>query len=91
MNRDQEGHLMPVTKCYASWEGVTLPQPAYCLDIASSDYPMLMSLRNFPDGNQDVHYDGVQVAVVEHFVTKTEDFLSRRLDKLPRSLEDRNN
>ncbi|GFY00713.1 phospholipase D1 [Trichonephila clavipes] len=52
------------------WE--TLLPPAYPPDIAQSDYHLFKSLQYFLDENEYINYEGVQMAVEEHFVSETD-------------------
>ncbi|GFV81935.1 hypothetical protein TNCV_3151331 [Trichonephila clavipes] len=41
------------------------------------------SLKNFLDGKEYIRHEGIQKAVDEYFVSKTDNFFFRRLSKLP--------
>lgn len=63
------------------WE--ILPHPPYSPDIAPSDYHLFRLLKNFLDGNEYTNFEGVQMTVEDYLASKSEDFFSRGMDKLP--------
>ncbi|GFW34635.1 hypothetical protein TNCV_952631 [Trichonephila clavipes] len=58
---------------------------SYTQVIAPSDYHMFHSLQDFIiNENEYVKYEDTEMTVEEYFVSKTENFFSRGLNKLPK-------